>query len=97
VRQIVGTYIADDPTPKPAVLEWIQAECRVGYFAEALTKFVQTQPEPFRVDLAVVEKLDPDKITLRLSCRVADHESPSPFSADSLFELNPLTLAVSRL
>ena len=96
-RKIAGTYIEDSQEKKPPVFEWVQAECRAGYFRQAIDKFVQSQPEPFRPDLAVVEKLDPDRITFRLPCRVSDHESTSTFAADCLFEINPLTLDMKRL
>lgn len=96
-RQIVGTFIQDDKTPKAPLLEWIQAECRRGCFRQVIEELARQQPEPLRTDLALVEKADPDKITLRLPCRVADHESPSTFEMDVCFELNPLTLNVKRV
>ncbi len=97
VRQIVGSHIEDDKTTKPPVLEWLQSECRVGSLRHALEECVKAQPEPFRVDLAIVEKADPDKIIVRLPCRVADHESASSFEMDATFEVNPLTMSVKRV
>lgn len=97
VQKIVGTFIADDPSPRPPLLEWLQSECRSGCFRQVLEDFVKTQPEPLRVDLTLVEKADPDKITVRLPCRVADHESASSFEMDATFEVNPLTMTVKRV
>ena len=97
VQRIAGTYIEDDPTPKFPLIAWIQAECRAGCFHEAIAAFAKQQPEPLRPDLAVVEKVEPEKITLKLPCRLMDNESTSSFSLDVDFELNPATLSVKRV
>lgn len=96
-RKIAGTFIEDDTSPKPPLHAWIQSECRNGVFKTTIEDCAREQPEPLRPDLTVVESLDADKITLRLPCRIVDHESPSPCAVDVLFELNPLTLTVKRL
>ena len=97
VRRIAGTYIEDDPSPKPPLQEWLQIECRTGCFREAIEECARQQAEPLRPDLVLVEKIEPAKITLRLPCRVVDHESTSPFAADVTFELDPMTLRVTRV
>jgi hypothetical protein len=97
VRQIVGTFIEDDRTPKAPLLEWLQSECRSGCFRQLLEECAKAQPEPLRVDLAIVEKANSDKITVRLPARVADHESASPFEVNVAFEINPLTMTVKRV
>lgn len=97
VQRIAGTYIADDPAPKPPLTAWIQVECRAGYFQEALAKWAKQQAEPLRPDLVVVEKIEPEKITLKMPCLVLDHESTSRFSLDVACELNPMTLNVKRI
>ena len=96
-RQIAGTSIADDTTPKPPLVLWIQAECRAGCFKEALEEAAKGQVEPLRVDLALVEKVEMDKVTIMLPGRHADHESPSMFDLEARFELDPLSLAVRRV
>jgi len=97
VRRIVGTYIEEDKTPRPPLLEWLQAECRHGCLKTALEEAIKQQPEPLRLDLAIVEKADPDKVTVRVPCRVVDHESTSTFETDVTFEVNPLSMSVKRL
>lgn len=95
VRQIAGTYIKDEKLPVPPLQERIQMECRSGIFSEAIENCAREQPEPLRTDLAVVEKIDPAKITLRLPCRVVDHEGT--FTADVAFELDPLAMRARRI
>lgn len=97
VQRITGTYIEDDLSPKPPLFQWIQAECRSGCFSSAITECLKQQPEPLRGDLILVEEVDKEKITLRVPARVVDHESPSTFGLEVLFELNPATLSVKRL
>jgi hypothetical protein len=97
VLQITGAYIEDDLSPKPPLLVWVQAECRNGCFRKTVEECVKKQPEPLRPDLVLVEKVDADKITLRVPGRVNDHESPSTVDMDVRFELNPVTLAVNRI
>lgn len=96
-RRIAGTFVEDDASPKPALWAWIQAECRTGCFREALETAIKGESEPMRVELTLVEKIDPDKITVRIPCRVADHESTSTFEMDVRFELNPLSLCAKRV
>jgi hypothetical protein len=96
-RRIAGTYIEDDRSPKPPLSAWIQSECRAGCFREALLEAIKEQDEPLSVELAVVEKIDADKIMVRIPCRVADHESTSTFELDVHFELNPLTQKAQRV
>lgn len=97
VLRITGNFIEDESNPKPPMLEWIQAECRHGCFRETIEKAVRLEPEPLRSDLVIVEKVEPDKITLRIPARVTDHESPSTFSVEGIFELNPVTLSLRRV
>lgn len=97
VRRIAGTYIADDTAPKPLLVLWLEAECRTGCFREALAEAIQQQSEPLRLDLTLVEKVEMDKITVRIPCRVADHESTSTFAADVVFEVNPVSLKATRI
>lgn len=96
-RRIAGTFVEDDPAPKAPLAAWIQAECRTGCFRETLLETIQQQDEPLNVELAVVEKIDPDKITVRIPCRVADHESTSTFGLDVFFQINPLTHKAQRV
>jgi len=97
IQRIAGTFIEDDPTPKPPLAAWIQVECRSGCFQDALSKWAKQQPEPLRPDLVVVEKTEPEKITLRMPSVILDHESTSRFSLDVACELNPMTLVVKRI
>ena len=97
VQQITGTFIEDDTAPKPPLLDWIQTECRHGCFRQALKTYVESLPEPFRFDLTIVEKAEPEKITLRMPGRFIDHESPSAFAVEGTFELNPVTLTIKRV
>ena len=96
-RRIAGTYIEDDRSPKPPLLAWIQAECRAGCFREALLEAIKEQAEPLNTELAVVEKIDVDKITVRIPCAISDHESSSVFRSEVKFELNPVSLACVRI
>jgi hypothetical protein len=97
VQRIAGTFIDDSVQPSTAVLAWIQAECRVGSLKQAIQEAVKHESEPLRVDLTIVEKVEGDKITLRIPAMVSDHESPSTFEAQVRFELNPLVLRVTRI
>lgn len=97
VRQIAGTYIEDSAPPASPLHRWIQAECRVGAFREAIEKFSAQQPEPLRVDLCQVETVTNDKIILRVPCRLVDHESPSPYATEVQLAINPATLLIERL
>lgn len=97
VLRIIGQHIDDDTTEKPATLTWIQAECRSGCFRKTIEEFVNQQPEPLRSDLVLVEKIEADKITLRIPGRLSDHESASAFEVDTVVELNPVTLSMKRL
>jgi hypothetical protein len=97
VQRIAGTYLEEDTSPKPPLASWIQIECRSGCFQPALEKWAKEQPEPLRIDLAIVEKVEPDKITLRVPGTLLDHESPSRFSVDVTCQLNPLTLTVKTV
>lgn len=97
VRKIAGTFIEDDQTVKPPLLDWIQTECRHGCFRRAVEEAVKHHPEPLRPDLVLVESVDPNKITLKIPCRVLDHESPSTFATEIEFELNPVTLCLNRI
>jgi hypothetical protein len=96
-RRIAGTYIEDDATPKTPLLDWIQAECRHGCFRKTIEECAKEHLEPLRTDLVTVESVDPNKITLKIPCRVADRESTSPFAADVTFELDPKTLRIVRV
>jgi hypothetical protein len=96
-RQIAGTFIEDRREPQPPVMAWIQAECRTGCFAPALKEALQTEPEPLRLELALVERVEPERIVVKIPCRVADHESSGCFSSEVLFELDPSTLRCARI
>lgn len=97
VLRILGGHIEDDSTPKAPLLTWVQAECRTGCFRKVLEDFVKQQPESLRADLILVEKVEADKITLRVPGRINDHESTSAFEFNATMELNPVTLAVKRV
>lgn len=97
IQQIVGTYIEDDLAPKPALIAWVQAECRNGCFRQAIAEFVKKQEEPLRADLVLVEKIESEKITLKVPGRLTDHESPPLLGLEVLFELNPVTLSTTRI
>lgn len=97
VRKIAGTFIEDDKSSKPPLLDWIQAECRHGCFRRAVEEAVKHHPEPLRPDLVLVESVDPDKIKLKIPCRVADHEGSSTFAMEVEFHLNPVTHCVNRV
>lgn len=97
VLRIIGEHIDDDTAAKPATLAWVQAECRTGCFRKVLEEFVKQQPEPLRADLVLVEKVEADKIVLRVPGRMNDHESTSAFEVSALLELNPATLDMKRI
>jgi hypothetical protein len=97
VQKIAGTYVADAAPPSDLLWQWIQAECRSGCFRAVLEEAAQREPEPVQVDLVLVERVDPDKIRVKIPCRVADHESRSTFAAEVNFEINPVTLTVTRV
>lgn len=97
VRQITGHYIADAPAPGTPLIEWVQAECRSGCFKTAIAECVKKQPEPLRADLVIVEKIETNKITLKIPASLTDHESSSAFAVEVMFELNPATACISRL
>lgn len=96
-RQIAGTYIEDETVPGSPLAAWIQAECRAGCFRDVLVEAFASQEEPLRVELALVVKVEPDRIVVRVPCRLVDHENRSPFESDAFFALNPLTQQVERI
>lgn len=97
IQRIIGTYIEDDTAPKPPLFEWIQAECRNGCFKQALESCLKNQPEPLRIDLTLVEKIENEKITVRIPARLLDHENTSTFCTEVMFEINPITLSINRI
>jgi hypothetical protein len=97
IQRIAGTYIEDDTTPKPALLSWIQSECRHGCFRTILEEFSKRQAETLRPDLAIVEKAESEKITVRIPGQAIDHEKASPFVVEVTLEINPLTMDVKRV
>jgi hypothetical protein len=97
IQRIAGTFLEDDPNPRPPLVAWIQVECRSGCFKSTLEEWAKNQPEPLRPDLVLVEKVEPEKIVLKMPGRMLDHESTSRFSLEVACELNPITLAVRTL
>ena len=96
-QRIAGTFIEDDQTPKAPLIEWLQSECRIGRFRKILEEAAAVQDEPLRVDLALIDSVSAECISVKVPCRVSDHESASTFSTDVYFSINPLALRASRV
>lgn len=73
---------------------WVEPE--PGSIVPAVQKFVESQPEPLDISRLVIEEFRDGKLLCRISTKVADHESRSPFRLDVRFTLDPLTGAVVR-
>jgi hypothetical protein len=96
-KKLVGVFIPDGPPPKASVLAWAQSECRNGSLRELLEEFAKGQDEPLDVSLAVVESVDDGGINGVVPCRMFDQESPSAFSTEVRFRVNPSERRVERL
>ena len=96
-KKIVGVFIPAGPPPKASMLAWAQAECRSGSLREVLEEFVKAQDEPLDVSLVIVESVDSEGINGVIPCKLFDHESPSAFSTEVRFRLNPSERRVERL